>query len=172
MGLADLQLLSRLRESATPTNYRLADCAGVNCATCFYDDNTHCRLYEGFAVDAAHVCDRYEGALREASYGAPGSPQVYYEDGDTYKDITDLFTVLDQNRKTGSPNLENAQVEDLAKQIYERKPLSAMHIGVLKQLQTKYAGALAKLRATPDRDGQDYTSSPDPATARLVTGGS
>lgn len=110
--------------------------------------------------------------LREASYGVEGGPQVYYETGDTYRDLTDLFTVLEQDRGTGSPNLENAQVEDMARSIYERHPLSAMQIGVLKQLMAKHGPALKALRAKADREGQDYTAAPDPATARLVTGGS
>ncbi len=110
--------------------------------------------------------------LREATYGGEnGTPEVYYEDDDTYRDLTDLFTVLHQEQGNGTPNLENAQVENMARTIYENRPLSAMEIGLLKRLKSKYAGQIAELRSTPDRDGQDYLAAPDPATARFVTGG-
>jgi hypothetical protein len=108
--------------------------------------------------------------LREGVYGS-GSQQVYFEDEDTYRDLTDLFTVVSQNRGTGSPNLENAQVENMARTMYEHRPLSAMEIGLLKRLLAKYASDIEQLRSSPDRDGQDYLAAPDPATARLVTGG-
>lgn len=108
--------------------------------------------------------------LREATYGPTGT-EIYYEDGDTYRDITDLYTVLKQNRAdTGSPSLENGQVESLARTVYENRPLSLVEIGLLAKLKGKYADALAQLRAIPDRDGQDYLAVPDPATARLVGG--
>jgi hypothetical protein len=106
--------------------------------------------------------------VREGVYGAPGSPRVYFEDADTYKDITDLYSILKQNLDTGSPNLENSQVEGLAASIQDGYPLSAVEIGVLQRLLAKYAKDLAELRASPDRQGQDYTSVPDAGTARLV----
>lgn len=108
--------------------------------------------------------------VREGTYGAPGQPQVYYEDADTYADVTDLYTVLENARGNGTPNLENAQVEDLATSILSGHALSDVQIGVLQRLLDKYQASIQELRGSPDRDGQDYTSVPDPGTARIVGG--
>lgn len=109
--------------------------------------------------------------VREGTYGAPGQPQVYFEDGETYEDVTDLYTVLEADRGNGTPNLENAQVEHLAACMLAGYPLTDVQIGLLQRLLNKHADAIAALRATPDREGQDYTDVPDPGTARLTTGG-
>lgn len=109
--------------------------------------------------------------VREGVYGAPGQPQVCFEDGDTYKDVTDLYTVLDQERGNGTPNLENSQVEGIAASIQDGYPLSNVEIGVLQRLLAKYKERIAALRASADQEGQDYTSVPDPGTARLAVGG-
>jgi hypothetical protein len=108
--------------------------------------------------------------LREGTFGGAkyGTPEVFYEDSSTYADVADLYSILDQNRGTGSPSLENAQIENLAETMMRGKSLSDVQIGVLKQLMAKYKTRIEKLRASPDREGQDYTSSPDPGTARLV----
>jgi hypothetical protein len=105
--------------------------------------------------------------VREGTYGAPGQPQVYYEDGDTYKDVTDLYQVLPVESGDGTKHLENAQVEHLGACMLSGYPLSDVQIGVLQALLAKYADAIAALRADQE---QDYTNVPDPGTARLVKG--
>lgn len=111
-----------------------------------------------------------ETVMREATYQA-GDRTIYYEGADTWEDITDLYTLLEQHLETGSPNLENAQIEKLADVVASGRSLSDVDIGVLVRLLKKYEGPLAELRATPGKGGQDYTDVPDPATARIVSDG-
>jgi hypothetical protein len=109
--------------------------------------------------------------VREGSYQVAGGPEIYFEDGSTYQDIADLYTVIANEQGNGSANLENAQVEDLGRSILTGYPLSDVQIGILKRLLAKYAPQLDALRGSGDREGQDYTAVPDPGTARIVTGG-
>jgi hypothetical protein len=106
--------------------------------------------------------------LREGTYGAPGQPQVYYEDAGSYRDITDLYQLLDSETPDGTKKLENAQVENLAARVLSGYPLTDIDIGVLQRLLAKYQTQLQALREDPDYD--DYTSVPDPGTARLPGG--
>jgi hypothetical protein len=104
--------------------------------------------------------------VREATYGGEGTPSVYYDDGNAWADITDLYQVLPTQKPDGTKNLENGQVEAIARDYsVARKPLNNTQIGLLKGLLAKYDGAIKKLRASPEHD--DYTTGPDPATARL-----
>ncbi len=106
--------------------------------------------------------------VREGTYGV--GQQVYYEDANTYKDVTDLYTVLSQEIGNGTPNLENSQVEGIAASIQDGYPLSDVEIGVLQRLLAKYKTQIDALRASPDHAGQDYLAVPDPGTARIVGG--
>jgi len=110
------------------------------------------------------------GRVREGTYGAPGQPQVYFEDASTYADVTDLYSVLAQERGNGTPNLENSQIEGIAASIQDGYLLSDVEIGVLQRLLAKYREQIDALRASPDHEGQDYTAVPDPGTARIVGG--
>lgn len=128
------------------------------------------------ARDLATLADalalaEHHARLREGVYGGNGTPRVYYEDAGTYEDVTDLYTILDTETPDGTKDLENAQVEDLATSMLKGYPLSDVQIGVLKRLLEKYSTQIAELRATPDKDGQDYTDVPNPGVARLVTTG-
>ena len=109
--------------------------------------------------------------VREGTYGAPGQPTVYYEDGSTWRDLTDLYTVLDQERGNGTPNLENSELENMLATVKGGYPLTVVQIGMLKRLLAKYQPAVDALRAKDGKEGQDYSAVPDPGTARLVTGG-
>jgi len=111
---------------------------------------------------------RTPGPMREATYGADGQPQVHYEDGDTYRDCTDLYTVIKNDLGTGSESLENQQASNLVALMKEGYPLSDVQVGLLQRLLAKYKPQIEALRASPDKEGQDYTDVPEPATARLV----
>lgn len=106
--------------------------------------------------------------MRElGSYGLPGK-EVAFEDEGAYKDVCDLFSVLDQNRDTGSPSLENRQAESLGATMQEGKPLSTVQIGLLRELMARHQSEIDALRASPEYAGQNYTSTPDPGRARMV----
>ena len=101
--------------------------------------------------------------LREGTYQLGDGRSVYYDDGPgTLRDAADLYAVLDEEHKTGSPNLENAQAKQILDMLQSGGGLGMVHIGTLRKLLTKHAAAIAKLRKSPDRDGQDP---PDVASA-------
>lgn len=108
--------------------------------------------------------------LREGTYGGDeyGTPRVYYEDEQTLPDLQDLFTVLPTTLANGSPNLENEIVKRAIEAVESNQPLDLSQIGAMKDLLAKYAGAIAALRASPDKQGQDYSAAPERAKARLV----
>lgn len=94
--------------------------------------------------------------IREATYQLDDGRSVYYDDGrETLRDAADLYTVLAENHETGSPNLENGQARMLLDKIQQGGVLGEMHIGTLRKLLAKHSAAIAKLRKSRDRDGQD-----------------
>lgn len=94
--------------------------------------------------------------IREGTYELGDGRSVYYDDGrETMRDAADLYTVLAENHQTGSPNLENGQARMLLDKLQSGGVLGEMHIGTLRKLLTKHAPAIAKLRKSRDRDGQD-----------------
>ncbi len=151
----------RMRESAAQTldmRSRAKRSAGYRLPTPPADDSMMAFLAE----------EGIPMRTREAVYGGEnGTSEVFYEDANTWQDVTDLFSVLDQELENGTPNLENSQVEALATAMQEGRPLSDVQIGVLRGLLDKYSAELAAFRAS-GRSGQDYADVPDPATARLA----
>jgi hypothetical protein len=94
--------------------------------------------------------------LREATYDTGDGRSVYYDNGrETLQDAADLYTVLAENHKTGSPNLENGQARMILDALQSGGRLGEMQIGTLRGLLAKHAAAIAKLRKSKDRDGQD-----------------
>ena len=73
------------------------------------------------------------------SYGLPGGLKVFYEDGDTYRDVTDLYRVLPVESGDGTKHLENAQVEAMGSKMLSGYPLSDVDVGLLQKLLAKYA---------------------------------
>jgi hypothetical protein len=93
--------------------------------------------------------------VREASYNLSDGRSVWYDNGDALQDAADLYAVLSELHKTGSPNLENKQAENILGRLQQGIGLGAMHIGTLRKLLEKHAAAIAAYRNSPDRDGQD-----------------
>jgi len=133
------------------------------------------RLRESDAVAGVESLIDLPGVpMREASFGGEnGTPEVLYEDQELRDLVHDLYSILDENRDTGSPSLENSQVLAMVEAVGRNQSLSTVQIGLLKGLLVKYAAPIKALRESPDREGQDYriSSVPDPETARLVTDG-
>jgi hypothetical protein len=121
-------------------------------------------------ADIDYLADAGIDLLREGTYGPTGS-EVYYEDSSTIDDLRDLYVVLSEQTANGSKNLPNDQVLGMLEHVEEGHPLSDVEIGTLKQLLARFATELAKLRATPDKQGQNWSDVPDPGSARLTTGG-
>lgn len=97
--------------------------------------------------------------IREAAYDLPDGRSVYYDNGrETLQDAADLYTVLAENHKTGSPNLENGQARMILDALQSGGRLGEMQIGTLRKLLAKHAAAIAKLRKSKDRDGQNLLS--------------
>lgn len=105
---------------------------------------------------------------REATYGEGGT-KVYYDAGDAIRDVTDLYTVLEENHTTGSPNLENMQARGLLERLQLGGGLGEAQIGVMRKLMAKHAPAIDALRISHDRQGQDLLELPDAgASARII----
>lgn len=104
------------------------------------------------------------GMFREASYETGDGQHVYYDDGpagkETLRDAADLYAVLDENHDTGSPNLENDQARGILGRLQSGAGLGEVHIGQLRKLMAKHAAAIAELRRSRDRDGQDLLAVP------------
>lgn len=166
----DLLTVTRLRESVPPGFGLSPEDKTERCGNCSAFDAAAdvCSRFD-YPATAGNWCERWTPArVREGSYGLPGGQQMYFEDGDTYKDITDLYTVVPMKLDNDTPNLENEQLQTMARDYITGRALSLIQIGVLKRLLDKYSDDLAALRSSPDRDGQDYSHAPDPATARLI----
>lgn len=114
--------------------------------------------------------------VREASYKLGDGRHVYYDDGpsgkETLRDASDLYTVLDELHGTGSPNLENQQAVSILNRLQSGVGLGEMHIGTLRKLLTKHQTAVAALRRTRDRQGQDMLDvASDGPDSRISTQG-
>lgn len=109
--------------------------------------------------------------MREATYGEPATGQVWYDNGDAIRDVSDLYTVLSELHSTGSPNLENMQARGLLEHLQRGGKLGDTQIAVLRGLLGKHHAAIGRLRRSRDRDGQDILNVPDVgAQARIVKG--
>jgi hypothetical protein len=107
--------------------------------------------------------------LREATYDVPDGSKVQYSSGgDTFKAASDLYAVLDELAPSGSSNLANDQVRQMLSDLQAGKDLSDAQWGALTELLQKYAKQLAALRASPDKNGQDYTAVAPEGTGRLI----
>lgn len=109
----------------------------------------------------------------EATYGEPGGTQVWYDNGhDAIRDATDLYTVLEEQHGTGSPNLENLQARDLVGHLQRGAGLGEVQIGLLRRLLAKHQAEIDQLRSSRDRDGQDVLDVPEGgAHERIITTG-
>ena len=101
-------------------------------------------------VDELDVYD-----LREGSYSLPDGRKVYYVDDSTMRDAADLSSVLDEQYKTGSPNLENLQARHILDRLQTGQGLGEVHVATLRRLLAKHKDKIDALRRSPDRDGQD-----------------
>lgn len=99
--------------------------------------------------------------VREGSYALPDGRAVYFNDGQTLRDVSDLYTILHENHSTGSPNLENEQAKAMLDQVQRGGKLDDTQIGVLVKLMGKYHAQMAALRKSPDREGQDILAVPE-----------
>jgi hypothetical protein len=119
--------------------------------------------------ERATVTGLLPGAMvREASYG--DGTKVWYDSGDAIRDVSDLYTVLDELHGTGSPNLENMQARGLLEHLQRGKGLGEAQVSVLRRLTAKHRAAIDRLRRSPDRHGQDLMDLPDEgAHARIIT---
>jgi hypothetical protein len=107
--------------------------------------------------------------MREGTYGGEnGGDIVYYEDANTRQDVADLYAVVPELTPAGSPNLENSKLRGIQEHIERGQQLAPVEIGVVRELLAKYGDQVKKLRESPDREGQDLHSKPDPGTARVV----
>jgi hypothetical protein len=106
--------------------------------------------------------------LREGSYALPSGQRVAYTDGDTLKALQLLYRVTPETSDTGSSHLANDQVRAMLTDVQAGKPLSGVQLGQLHVLLARYSSELAALRKSGNRDGQDYSAVPDPATGRLI----
>jgi hypothetical protein len=97
--------------------------------------------------------------VREASYTVPGGA-VWYDAGDAVKDAADLYTVLSEQHKTGSPNLENLQARTLLTHLQAGGKLAEQQIGLLRGLMAKHQRDIDVLRCQPNHGGQDLMAVP------------
>jgi hypothetical protein len=109
--------------------------------------------------------------MREGSYGGDefGTAENYYAGSETLPLLQDLLTCLPVTLDNGTPNLENEQVKVMIEDLGRGHTLSVVAIGKMKDLVVKHAAEIKALRASRDKQGQDYSSVPDPATGRQVT---
>lgn len=105
--------------------------------------------------------------LREGSYQTPDGKTVQFTDAETLRDARDLYAVLKEEHGTGSSNLENDQCREIVTDLQAGKPLDNAQFGALQTLLAKYRGAIAKLRASPDHQGQDYGRTAPEGKGRL-----
>lgn len=106
---------------------------------------------------------------REASYGE--NPKVWYDGGDAIRDASDLYTVLSEEHRTGSPNLENMQAKQIVDHLQRGGGLGEMQIGILRRLLAKHQGKIDQLRTSRDRDGQDILNVPEGSAHERIIGG-
>src|SRR5437870_2651234 len=91
------------------------------------------------------TCRMPMSRVREGTYQLADGREIYFQDGSTYRDLSDLYSVLSNQKPDGTINLENAQVESLATQMLSGYPLSDVEIGVLRKLLAKYNDRIAAL---------------------------
>lgn len=94
--------------------------------------------------------------LHEATYQLADGRSVWYDDGrESLRDAADLYAVLDEQHRTGSPNLENQQALTILNRLQSGQGLAEVHVGTLQKLLAKHQPAIDRLRASRDRQGQD-----------------
>lgn len=120
--------------------------------------------------DLALIPDFVLDRLREGSYALPDGRAVYYEDAQTLTDALDLYTVLDEDHDTGSPNIENEQAKAFAGQLQSGVGLSGVQVGRLRQLVKEHWAEIEALRAR-NRRGQNLVDVPDAASALIIERG-
>lgn len=109
--------------------------------------------------------------VREGTYQTHDGRQVYFDDGkQSLQDAADLYAVLSENHKTGSPNVENQQALHILARLQSGDGLGELHIGTLTALLRKHGKAIAARRAARNRDGQDLLAmAPDGPAARMMS---
>lgn len=105
-------------------------------------------------------------AIREATYSLPDGRQVWYDAGDAIRDVSDLYSVLEEESGTGSPNLENTQARSMLEHLQRGGTLAEAQIGLLRRLLIKHRARLEAFRR--DRDGQDILDVPDGSPAHRI----
>lgn len=109
--------------------------------------------------------------MREGSYTNADGSVIAVVDKQTVQDARDLYAVLEEQGPSGSSNLENDQVRAILSALLSGQPdLDDAQWGVLRHLTEKYAPQLAKLRASPDHGGQDYSRVAPTGTGRVIKG--
>lgn len=105
--------------------------------------------------------------LREGTYKA-GEHTVYFQDGETMRDLADLYAVLEETAGTGSPNVENDLVRGFIEQVQHGRPLNDTQIAKLLEMRRRYADQLEAYRANRD-PARDLLNIPDTARARILS---
>jgi hypothetical protein len=107
-------------------------------------------------------------ALREGEVPLDNGRTAYYQDAETLRDALDLYAVLAADHATGSPNLENDQALDMVKTLQSGAFLGESQLARLFELLGKYRDPIEALRASPDREGQDFLHVPEGDSARII----
>lgn len=106
--------------------------------------------------------------VREEFYENVDGSRIAFLGPQTVQDARDLYAVLQEEGPSGSSNLENDQVRAILTNLHAGRDLDDAQWGVMRHLTEKYASQLAKLRASPDRNGQDYASVAPLGTGRVI----
>ena len=84
---------------------------------------------------------------------------VQFSDGDTLRDVADLYAVVDGEFE-GTPSTESEALKAMLGGLQAGVPLSADQWDLLARVRSKYADKLAAFRAGPDNETQGWVPQP------------
>ncbi len=100
------------------------------------------------------------------SYTTAGKT-VQFSDGDTLRDVADLWAIVDGEYK-GTPSIEGDALEQMLGDLRGGKPLSDVEWTLLAKIRRKYAAQLDEFRNSPDGDLEGFVPLPAGGAGRLA----
>lgn len=105
--------------------------------------------------------------MREGSYTLPDGRKVQFSDGDTLRDVADLWAVL-QGEYKGTESASSDALKTMLGHLQSGAPLSGAEWEQLNRIRSRFGDQLKAFRASPDNDTEGFVPLQDPDGAKMT----